>query len=103
LTVYNVAYVLTVEGLGIIDDLSYDDGRGVLIPVGDPGDDFSTVFPVLDGGIVRATADGTVQDGEITLSVTVTLDGQLVLSRSDSCESALPVECSLSIPFERFP
>lgn len=105
LRLFTVEYAVSTEGQGFISELFYDNGRGELIADPDAGDEWSTAFAVPDGGSIYATAEGTVQNGEITLSVTVTEGARTILSRSDSCSdvSGEVVACSLSIPFERFP
>jgi hypothetical protein len=99
---FEVTYTLTNSSVGSITELTYIDNTDARRVVSSPGDDWTSqaLFPA--GQRIGATAEGTVQSGEIILEIMVVgVGGEF--TRSDSCEEAAGqgIPCSLEIPEER--
>ncbi len=101
--VFTVTYSLSVTGQSILTELSYDNGRGRDIVVNDPVDGWSVTFDILERDRIGASAEGTVENGEIILTMTARAVGRADIVRSDSCSdsSGTATPCSLLIPDER--
>jgi hypothetical protein len=98
---YQVTYHLTNMSLGSIDQLTFIDDLRVTQTVEDPSDGWEVQFLIPAGHPIGATAEGTVQSGEIVLTIRV-VGATGEFTRSDSCEELAGqlVACSLEIPRE---
>lgn len=100
-TFFDVTYRLTNLSLGSVTELTYIDdieARRTFTPA---EDDYESQWFIPEGQTIGATAEGTVQNGEIVLEIIV-VGGGMDFTRSDSCENLTgdPVVCSLEIPDE---
>jgi len=98
---YEVTYSLSNTSLGLITEVTFYDDLRVARTVNDPPEGWEVRFLVPEGNPIGASAEGTVQSGQITLEIDV--DGVTrEFTRSDSCEDQTgePVACSLEIPRE---
>lgn len=98
---YEVTYSLTNLSVGSVTELTYIDDLRVTRTVGDPPEGWEVQYLMPAGNPIGATAEGTVQSGEITLEIRV-VGATREFTRSDSCEdnTGQPVACSLEIPRE---
>ncbi len=101
--IFTVMYSLSVTGQSFVTELRYDNGGGRDILVSDPIDGWSVTFDILARDRIGASVEGTVQDGEIIITVTARSIGRPDIVRSDSCSesSGTATPCSLLIPDER--
>ncbi|MGD2217800.1 MAG: hypothetical protein PVJ64_13675 [Gemmatimonadales bacterium] len=98
---YDVTYSLTNLSVGSITELTFIDDLRVARTVSDPPDDWEAQYLIPAGNPIGATAEGTVQSGQITLEINV-VGATTEFTRSDSCQDDTdqPVACSLEIPRE---
>lgn len=98
---YQVTYSLTNMSLGSVDELTFIDDLRVTHTVEGAPDGWSVQFLIPEGNPIGATAEGTVQSGEIVLEIRV-VGATSEFTRSDSCEelAGQTVACSLEIPRE---
>jgi hypothetical protein len=98
---YDVTYSITNDSVGTVDLVTYVDDVRVTITVNDPPDGWEVEYLIPEGNPIGATAEGTVQSGEIVLETRV-VGATSEFTRSDSCEehAGQPVACSLEIPRE---
>lgn len=98
---FDVTYSLTNTSVGSVTEVTYIDDLRVTRTVVDPPEGWEVNYLLPAGNPIAATAEATVQSGEITLEIHVV--GVFVeFTRSDSCEDLTdqPVACSLEIPRE---
>ncbi|MGD2152202.1 MAG: hypothetical protein PVG79_02970 [Gemmatimonadales bacterium] len=98
---YEVTYSLTNTSLGSITEVTFYDDLRAARTVDNPPEGWEVVYLIPAGNPIGASAEGTVQSGQITLEIDV--DGVTRdFTRSDSCEDQTgePVACSLEIPRE---
>jgi hypothetical protein len=98
---FEVTYSVSNQSLGTVTQITFIndlDDRQALTP---DQDEFSSLYLKPKGQTIGMTAEGTVWDGTVTLTIEV-VGNSKSFTRTDSCEdfSGQEVACSLEIPDE---
>jgi hypothetical protein len=98
---FEVTYSITNESLGTVTEFTFIDDLEQRNSVRPEGGEFSTVYLKPKGQTIGVTAEGTVRDGEVVVTIEV-VGTSINFTRTDSCEDLTgeEVACSLEIPEE---
>jgi hypothetical protein len=98
---FEVTYSITNQSLGTVTEFTFIDDLEQRNSIRPEGGEFSTIYLKPKGQTIGVTAEGTVWDGEIVVTIEV-VGTSKSFTRTDSCEdlSGQEVQCSLEIPEE---
>ena len=97
--VFTVNYTLAIGGDSSVSELSYHEQSGWKT-VNDPQDGWIKQITSDAGLAIEANAEGTVENGTITLAVWISTRGRDALEFEDSCTESqgAATPCTLSLP-----
>jgi hypothetical protein len=98
-TIYTLTYSLNITGESTVDSVTYTLGGGDVTQQ-NPADGWSVQFPGGDGQNVGASADGTVKNGSIILTMSAVTPGAAPITGEDECTDVTGIDtaCNLVIP-----